>query len=276
MRSVTCASCGFVSWAAGGDCKQCGKPLPPGQNYYAPPQDHGAPDDYYAHGYYGAPERQRSGHAIASLVVGIIGFCTFGLFLIGSVVGTILGVVALNRANKSPATHGGKGLAIAGIILNVFALVSVVPIGIIAAIAIPNLLASRRAANEASAVNYIRSIASAEATFQSTVGDGQFGDLGDLLNNKLVDPRLSSAVRNGYCFNLVSNGEDFEVTATPVSEATGRRSFFYSSDDEELRARVDGLPATASDPPVRYYEDYQRSRGGAAPMPHGPAYIPAN
>jgi type II secretory pathway pseudopilin PulG len=275
MRSVTCPSCGFVSWAGGGDCKQCGKPLPPDQTYQRPQPPpsygYGAPQDYF-----GAPQKKRVGHAVASLAIGIAGFCTFGLFLIGSVVGTILGVVALNRANKSPATHGGKGLAIAGIILNVFALVSVVPIGIIAAIAIPNLLASRRAANEASAVNYIRSIASAEATFQSTVGDGQFGDLGDLLNNKLVDPRLSSAVRNGYCFNLVSNGEDFEVTATPVSEATGRRSFFYSSDDEELRARVDGLPATASDPPVRYYEDYQRSRGGAAPMPHGPAYIPAN
>ena len=47
-------------------------------------------------------------------------------------------------------------------------LIVVVIIGIIAAIAIPNLLASRRAANEAGAIADLRTISSAEATYRSS------------------------------------------------------------------------------------------------------------
>jgi len=46
-------------------------------------------------------------------------------------------------------------------------LIVVAIIGIIAAIAIPNLLASKRAANEGSAVASIRTLTSAEATYQA-------------------------------------------------------------------------------------------------------------
>ncbi len=56
-------------------------------------------------------------------------------------------------------------------------LIVVAIIGIIAAIAIPNLLASRRAANEGSAQSTLRTIHSSEAVYQSTIGDGQFGEL---------------------------------------------------------------------------------------------------
>ena len=58
-------------------------------------------------------------------------------------------------------------------------LIVVAIIGIIAAIAIPNLLASRRAANEGSAQSSLRTIHSSEATFQATVGNGAFGAIGD-------------------------------------------------------------------------------------------------
>jgi type IV pilus assembly protein PilA len=51
-------------------------------------------------------------------------------------------------------------------------LIVVAIIGIIAAIAIPNLLASRRAANEGSAQQSLRTMSSAEATYQSTAGNG--------------------------------------------------------------------------------------------------------
>lgn len=274
MRSVTCPSCGFVFWAVGGDCKQCGKPLPPEQTYQRPepPPSYGygaAPD------YFGAPQKKRTGHAVASLVIGITGFCTFGLFLIGSVVGTVLGIVALNKQNREPATYGGRGMAIAGIVTNVAALVMIVPIGIIAAIAIPNLLASRRAANEASAINTIRTIMSAEDTYQATVGEGEFGELADLVKSGLVYPELLGGVKHGYRFTLVNNGEDFEVTATPVSEGAGKRSFYYASADELIRARVGGMPATADDPPLGSYNDSQSRRAPQREL-RGPAYIPDN
>jgi prepilin-type N-terminal cleavage/methylation domain-containing protein len=57
-------------------------------------------------------------------------------------------------------------------------LIVVAIIGIIAAIAIPNLLASRRAANEGSAQSSLRTIHSSEATFQATIGNGAFGAIG--------------------------------------------------------------------------------------------------
>ena len=53
-------------------------------------------------------------------------------------------------------------------------LIVVVIIGIIAAIAIPNLLASRRSANEASAISTLRSYHGAQATYQATTGQGNF------------------------------------------------------------------------------------------------------
>ena len=51
-------------------------------------------------------------------------------------------------------------------------LIVVAIIGIIAAIAIPNLLASRRAANEASAISAVRNISSAEEVYRATLGTG--------------------------------------------------------------------------------------------------------
>jgi len=50
-------------------------------------------------------------------------------------------------------------------------------IGIIASIAIPNLLASRRAANEGSALQSLRAISSCEATYLHTEGNGNYTDL---------------------------------------------------------------------------------------------------
>src|SRR6202158_5508633 len=66
-------------------------------------------------------------------------------------------------------------------------LIVVAIIGIIAAIAIPNLLASRRAANEGSAQQSLRTMSSAEATYRSTAGNGSYGAVSDLVTQNLVD-----------------------------------------------------------------------------------------
>ena len=72
-------------------------------------------------------------------------------------------------------------------------LIVVAIIGIIASIAVPNLLASRRAANEGSAQQSLRTIYSAEVTYQITAGQGQFGTLANLGSQRLVDSVVAGA-----------------------------------------------------------------------------------
>lgn len=87
--------------------------------------------------------------------------------------------------------------------------VVVVIIGIIAAIAIPNLLASRRAANEGSAVAGLRTIFGANMSYAVTVGGGNYAGalstpgtsaLNELANARLIDDVLGSGQKSGYDF----------------------------------------------------------------------------
>jgi prepilin-type N-terminal cleavage/methylation domain-containing protein len=111
-------------------------------------------------------------------------------------------------------------------------LIVVAIIGIIAAIAIPNLLASRRAANEGSAQQSLRTISSAQATYYATAGSGTYGSMANLLSAFLVDSVLGSAAgsKSGYKFNIsgVSN-TGFVAAGAPTNNtgvtATGTRDF---------------------------------------------------
>jgi type IV pilus assembly protein PilA len=124
-------------------------------------------------------------------------------------------------------------------------LIVVAIILIIAAIAIPNLLRSKIAANESSAVGSVRTINTAEVTFQSSWGLGFAPGLANLggpapcltassVTACLIDPLLSVApnTKSGYIFNAagtlpvngVNNG--FEVNAWPSTvQTTGVRAF---------------------------------------------------
>ena len=91
-------------------------------------------------------------------------------------------------------------------------------IGIIAAIAIPNLLASRRTANEGSAQQSLRTMSSAEATYQATAGNGNYGAVSDLVVQSLIDSVLGSGTKSGYTFAVV---EQAGTGATAVFGAYG-------------------------------------------------------
>jgi type IV pilus assembly protein PilA len=91
-------------------------------------------------------------------------------------------------------------------------LIVVAIIGIIAAIAIPNLLASRRAANEGSAMAGVRTLSSAQAVFQATSLNGLYsnsiGGLGSA--NGQIDPQLATGLKSGYSYVT------FASAATPA------------------------------------------------------------
>ena len=157
----------------------------------------------------------------------------------------VLGIIGLVKAKKEPERYSGSGFAISGIIL------SALTVLIVPAIAIPNLLKSQQDANELSAIVRIRRIATAEATYQSTAGRGRdFGSFEDLVNSSMIE---SQRITRGYEFNIVANGDSFQVTATPEKYGTfgtGHRSFYV--DDRYVICAADhgGLPANADDPPI--------------------------
>ena len=116
-------------------------------------------------------------------------------------------------------------------------LIVVAVIGIIAAIAIPNLLASRRAANEASAISAVRTLSSAEEAYRATDGGGQqFADFPTLASTQMIDSSLSSATtvaaaKSGYIYSVITTGggSNFCAGAAPATTNTGTRNF--SSDE---------------------------------------------
>jgi len=146
-------------------------------------------------------------------------------------------------------------------------LIVVAIIGIIAAIAIPNLLASRRAANEGSAQSSLRTIHSSEATYQATAGQGNFGTMAQLgpvtvggPGQGLIDGVLATGGKSGYTFAITVAGttpDAFYATAVPsvtgTIAATGTRRFAIADDgvmhgDTTLtapanRAAVDAMTA---------------------------------
>lgn len=143
-------------------------------------------------------------------------------------------------------------------------LIVVAIIGIIAAIAIPNLLASRRAANEGSAQSSLRTIHSAQVTYQSTAGNGAFStDLTSLYNQRLVDTVLNTGTKSGYSVAIVEQagtgssavyGSYAYPSFTSGASQTGTRRFGVTENgvmrgDADLsstpntRALIDGLPA---------------------------------
>lgn len=116
-------------------------------------------------------------------------------------------------------------------------LIVVTIIGIIAAIAVPNLLASRRAANEGSAQQSMRTIASCEITYVHTQGAGSYGDLTQLGQQTLTDSVLSTGTKSGYSFVINPvNGTSPQYwayalpTITSGLGQTGSRRFGISED----------------------------------------------
>ena len=132
-------------------------------------------------------------------------------------------------------------------------LIVVVIIGIIAAIAIPNLLASRRAANEGSAVSAMRTLHGAQITYQSTSGAGNFGAASDLKDAQLIDSVLAQAdatgnAKSGYFFTVgkqdktAGGAASFGAVANPSTvggvTGTGTRDFAIATEGVVYSAPV--------------------------------------
>ena len=140
-------------------------------------------------------------------------------------------------------------------------LIVVAIILIIAAIAIPNLLRARIAANESSAVASVRTLNTAEISYNSaypTVGfAGTYGALAGNCTSAiptsagacLIDSQLASQSKSGYTFGIAVTGSapvsNYSVWANPQTQnTTGVRSF-CSVADAVVRYSATALTACA-------------------------------
>lgn len=101
-------------------------------------------------------------------------------------------------------------------------------IALLAAISIPNLLASRMLANETNAITAIKSIVTAEFSYQNA--NGRPGNLTQLsaAAPPYIDAKLGSGSKGGYNYTVSINGTVptiFFITARPISNMSGRRVF---------------------------------------------------
>lgn len=112
---------------------------------------------------------------------------------------------------------------------------------------------------EANAIASLRAIHGAEATYQATSGNNNFGSLCQLGQANLVGEVLAGGEKFGYYFVIsqrprVGNAPaTFEAIAVPRRyNETGKRSFYIATDGVMHGADKNGAPATADDPPLPY------------------------
>ena len=145
-------------------------------------------------------------------------------------------------------------------------LIVVAIILIIAAIAIPNLLRSRIAANQASAVGSLRTLNTSEITYSSTYNSGFSYSMAYLqppsgTNNPtstaagLIDSVLSAGSKSGYSFTYSPGTSDstgrintYQFTAIPITASTGTN--YYYTDQSGVIRQNSTTTAGSTDSPI--------------------------
>ena len=143
-------------------------------------------------------------------------------------------------------------------------LVVVAIILVIVAIAIPNFLASRMAANESGAVQETRAITTAEVAYHTQYGVGyaaQLSFLGDgaavtVTSAGLIDSVLASGTKTGYHYNYAALNQDaaghyqsFTVNSNPASPGFSGHKYFFADETSIIHVNLLG-PASSADPAI--------------------------
>jgi type IV pilus assembly protein PilA len=217
--ALFCAACGSSMTADDKFCRVCGRMASAG-SAVMPPISALAP--------LGIAET--SGKAIVSLICGLLFFIP--LLFIAAIV---FGHLALSEIRKSAGRLKGEGIAVAGLVLGYMWIAGIPIILILAAIAIPNLLRARMAANEALAVASVRTLGIAEVGYSTSHPDqGYTCSLSDLAAAQSNVGSLATGQKSGYVFELTGcipgteGGANvkYQVVAYPLRvNQTGTRVF---------------------------------------------------
>ena len=141
-------------------------------------------------------------------------------------------------------------------------LIVVAIILIIAAIAIPNLLRSKMAANEAAAVAALRTINTSSVAYSTTYGayPGALASLGPMTGTSptsatadLIDSVLALGIKSGYNITYTPGAGtpvgSYTIAAAPVTLGVSGQRGFFTDQSGVIRADPAGS-ATASSTPL--------------------------
>jgi len=231
--AVACPHCG-TSLAASGNAPL--PPLPPQPIY----QQNAPIQPGLAGNSYPIAQQQTSGKATGSLIAGIAAYVILPFF--SAIIAIVLGHLGLSEIKKSGGRLKGDGLAIAGLVLGYLQVALLPLILIIAAIAIPNLIRARIAANEASAVGSLRVITTSEIAYGTACPKigyayslAEMGPSGSACpeGRNQLDSVLATGQKRGYRFTPHASSftgqapeTGFGWNADPLSESMGTRRFF--------------------------------------------------
>ena len=142
-------------------------------------------------------------------------------------------------------------------------LIVVAIILIIAAIAIPNLLRAKIAANQASAVGSLRTLNTACIAYSTSYGTfpSALTNLGPIASSgtasstsaDLIDSVLSGGTKSGYTFKFTagSSNQSYSITATPITAATTGQSMYFTDQSGVIRVDTSGSGASSASTPIR-------------------------
>jgi type II secretory pathway pseudopilin PulG len=205
---------------------------------------------------------ETSGKAIASLICGIL-----FIFLPAAIAAVILGHISLSEIRRNAGRLTGSGMATAGLVLG-YSGILVIPLLIIAAIAIPNLLRARIAANEATAVWSLRTINAAAIVYAATYGKGfplSLSVLGPPPGGgspsekaaNLLDAVLAEGRGSGYVFRYEASSSKsgglvdvYAVQANPIERGSTGQRYFFTDETGVIRFEQEH-EASRDSPPIR-------------------------
>ncbi len=109
--------------------------------------------------------------------------------------------------------------------------------------------------NEGRAMKVLRHLFNAQATYQSTAGNGEYGDLLQLHATSLIDKDLEDGVKDGYRFIItikkssLSSSPSFDLVARPIEYGkSGRRSFYLTGSGVLLTSEAKDAPLSEMRP----------------------------
>jgi len=162
--------------------------------------------------------------------------------------------------DRTPAGVG-RGKADGFSLLELIIVIAVILV--IAAVAIPNLMKTRMAANESAAAAALRTLATEEVNYDASYTGGFAPSLASLgpppsgtqvsqTNAGLIDESLASGIRGGYQFVYTPAGTNpitgYQIHANPINPGITGLAYFFVDQTNVIRKNQGSVAGPTSNP----------------------------